>query len=119
MEANPGLKSRVSREIEFPSYDGEELFAIFERLIEKNGFNMSEEAAHEARKMVEDLAREGVGDKAFGNARVVRQAFESLQTIQAERLGDHLEELGDLSRMSDEDLMRIEAEDVMRYAGTR
>ncbi|MEE4209537.1 MAG: AAA family ATPase [Parvularcula sp.] len=116
VEANPGLKSRISRTIEFPSYDGDELFQIFGNLIEKNGFNLSDEASDEARKVIDSLAREA--DENFGNAREIRRFFEALQPIQAERLADHLEEIGDLSQMSDEDLMRIEAEDVIRYAET-
>ena len=114
VEANPGLKSRISRTIEFPSYDGDELFAIFEPLIAKNGFTLSEEAREEAKKTIEDLARNS--DENFGNAREVRQFFEALQPIQAERIAESLDDLGDLSELSNEELMRIEANDIRYYA---
>jgi len=114
VEANPGLKSRISRTIEFPSYDGDELFAIFESLISKNGFTLSEDAREEAKKTIDDLARNS--DENFGNAREVRQFFEALQPIQAERIAESLDELGDISELSNEELMRIESEDIRYYS---
>lgn len=114
VEANPGLKSRISRTIEFPSYDGDELFAIFESLIAKNGFTLSEDAKEEAKKTIDDLARNS--DENFGNAREVRQFFEALQPIQAERIAESLDGLGDISELSNEELMRIESEDIRYYA---
>jgi len=111
--ANPGLESRISRNVEFPSYNGEELFMIFESLVEKNGFNMKDEARHEARKVIDDMARSA--DDNFGNAREVRQFFEALQPIQAERLADHLDETEDLSTITDADLMCITEEDITYY----
>lgn len=114
VEANPGLKSRISRTIEFPSYDGDELFAIFESLIAKNGFTLSEDAREEAKKTIDDLARNS--DENFGNAREVRQFFEALQPIQAERIAESLDDLGDISELSNEELMRIESEDIRYYS---
>ena len=114
VDANPGLKSRISRTIEFPGYDGGELFAIFEALVAKNGFNLTLEASDEARKVIDDLARSA--DDSFGNAREVRRFFEALQPIQAERIAEHLDEVDDISQISDDDLMRIEAEDIGYYA---
>lgn len=114
VEANPGLKSRISRTIEFPSYDGDELFAIFESLIAKNGFKLSEDARDEAKKTIDDLARNS--DENFGNAREIRQFFEALQPIQAERIAESLDDLGDISELSNEELMRIESEDIRYYS---
>ena len=116
VEANPGLKSRISRTIEFPSYNGDELFAIFESLVEKNGFNMTEDAKHEARKVIDDLARNA--DENFGNAREVRQFFEALQPIQAERIAEHLDEVDDIASITNEKLMGIEEDDIRLYAET-
>ena len=114
VEANPGLKSRISRTVEFPSYDGSELFEIFESLVQNNGFNMTPEASDEARKVIDDLARSS--DENFGNAREIRQFFEALQPIQAERIAEHLDEVDDISKISNEDLMRIDEDDVRYYA---
>lgn len=114
VEANPGLKSRISRTIEFPSYDGDELLAIFESLISKNGFTLADDAREEAKKTIDDLARNS--DENFGNAREVRQFFEALQPIQAERIAESLDGLGDISELSNEELMRIEVGDIRYYA---
>ncbi len=114
VEANPGLKSRISREVEFPSYNGDELFAIFESLVEKNGFNMSRAASDEARKVIDDLARNA--DENFGNAREVRQFFEALQPIQAERLAEHIDEVENIDDIDNDTLMRIEEDDITYYA---
>ena len=114
VEANPGLKSRISRTVEFPSYDGDELFRIFEALVDKNSFTMTQEAAEAARKVVDDLARNA--DENFGNAREVRQFFEALQPIQAERIAEHLDEVDDISEIGNDTLMRIEEEDIIYYA---
>jgi len=114
VEANPGLKSRISRTIEFPSYSGDELFSIFESLTEKNGFKLSDDAREEAQKVINDLARSP--DENFGNAREVRQFFEALQPIQAERIAENLDQLDDLAELSNDDLMRIEEDDIRYYS---
>lgn len=114
VEANPGLKSRISRTIEFPPYNGAELFAIFEALVAKNGFNLTSGASDEARKVIDDMARSA--DESFGNAREVRQFFEALQPIQAERIAEHLDEVDDISQISNEDLMQIDEADIRYYA---
>lgn len=113
VDSNPGLKSRISRTIEFPSYSDDDLFAIFERLVERNGFSLTEDARHAARKVIDEMARSA--DESFGNAREVRQFFEALQPIQAERLAEHLDEVDDIAQISDAQLMRIEEEDVRLY----
>ena len=114
VDSNPGLRSRISRTIEFPSYDGNELFRIFESFIDTNGFTMPDAARREARKVIDGLARSA--DESFGNAREVRQFFEALQPIQAERLAAHLDELDDISALSNDELMRIDEDDVLYYA---
>lgn len=112
--ANPGLESRISRTIEFPSYDTDELYQIFERLVQRNGFNITEDASDEARKVIAELARSA--DENFGNAREIRQFFEALQPIQAERLADHLDDCDDFTSISNDDLMGIEETDILHYA---
>ncbi len=114
VEANPGLKSRISRTIEFPGYNGDELVAIFQALVAKNGFSLTPEASDEARKVIEDLARSA--DESFGNAREVRRFFEALQPIQAERIAEHLDEVDDIAQISNDDLMRIGEEDIRYFA---
>ena len=114
VEANPGLKSRISRTIEFPSYSGDELFAIFEAMVSKGGFSLTQDAQDEARKVIDDMARSA--DESSGNARDVRKFFEALQPIQAERIAEHLDEVDDIASISNKDLMSIEEDDIRYYA---
>lgn len=115
VDANPGLKSRISREIEFPSYQSDELFEIFETMIARNGFTLTRGAENEARKVIADLAARGAKDPSFGNAREVRQFFEALQPIQAERIA----EVDDIEALSNDELMTIDESDVRYYAESR
>lgn len=116
VDANPGLKSRISRTIEFPSYSAAELFEIFETLVAKNGFSLTDRARQDSKKVIQDIARSGAGDRHFGNAREVRRMFEALQTLQAERLAEQLEELDNLDELTNEALMTIDEAEVRRYA---
>ncbi|MEM1385451.1 MAG: AAA family ATPase [Pseudomonadota bacterium] len=115
-DANPGLSSRISRRIEFPNYDGDELFQIFELFVKKNHLLLTPEAEHEAQKVIADLAASGAKDPNFGNAREVRQFFEALQPIQAERIAEQTE---DLDEITNEELMTITDDDITYYAETQ
>ena len=113
MDSNPGLRSRISKNILFPNYTEDELFDIFKLLVDTSHLRLTPVAEHEARKVVAQMARDA--DENFGNAREVRQFFEALQPIQAERIAEETE---NLDTLSDDDLMTISAEDVLYYAET-
>ena len=113
MDSNPGLRSRISKNILFPNYTEDELFDIFELLVETSHLRLTPEAKHEARKVIAQMARDA--DENFGNAREVRQFFEALQPIQAERIAEETE---DLDTLTDEELMTISEDDVLYYAET-
>lgn len=106
IESNPGLKSRFSRYIEFPSYSGEELFAIFQMLVRKGHYRMTTAAEHEARKHIEWLSK--TADEHFGNARTIRSFFEHILPAQAERVA----QAPNLEELTDDELLRIEVDDV-------
>ncbi|MEM6973458.1 MAG: AAA family ATPase [Pseudomonadota bacterium] len=116
VDANPGLQSRIAKTIEFPSYGGDELFAIFKRLVDTNHLILTGDAEHEAEKLIRDIASAGKKDENFGNARVVRQVFEALQPIQAQRISEETE---DLDAISDDALMTITDQDIQIYESRR
>lgn len=103
LDSNPGLQSRFNKHINFDDYSPEELMAIFDRMCEKNGYKATDESKEKVGKMLETL-HEGRTD-SFANARTVRNLFEKLLTIHADRLACK-------ESVSDEELATIIAEDV-------
>ena len=84
IEANPGLRSRFNRYIDFPDYRAEELVQIFMSLAESNEYDCDDSLASEISKvMVKTIRQE---DENFGNARFVRNLFEKSIQKQAIRL---------------------------------
>jgi type VII secretion ATPase EccA len=110
LDSNPGLRSRFSREIVFPDYTTDELLAITRRFAGESEYRLTEDAERALRRIF-DAAQRGEG---FGNARYARTIFEQALNAQALRLagvsGRALEEL------EAEELMRLEAEDVLAAA---
>ena len=106
LHSNPGLESRFNRFIDFPDYTLDELMGIFDMRMNKAGYTMDDEARATLRQVI-DIARLDV--KGFGNARGVRNLFESIIARQADRLG---ETEGEITR---EMLMQLTKEDVLGY----
>ncbi len=103
LEANPGLRSRFTRKVEFPDYAPEDMVAMFKSSCNKLEYRLSPEA--ETRLLAlftEDFAKR---DKSFGNGRHVRNIFERTMERQANRLAS----VTDLSR---DLLVTIEADDI-------
>ncbi len=84
IESNPGLRSRFNRYIDFPDYSAEELSEIFLSLAAKSEYRCDDSL----RASLADAMRRAAagGDRAFGNARFVRNLFESAIERQAVRL---------------------------------
>src|SRR5947209_16179110 len=57
LESNPGLRSRFSREIEFPDYSTEELVEIFARFAADAAYTLGEGTADELRRIFEGAER--------------------------------------------------------------
>jgi hypothetical protein len=106
LDTNPGLRSRVSRTLQFEDYTDDELAKIARDFAAQNGYRMDEDAAQKLPALARGLReREG---RSFGNARSVRGLLESAYKAQAGRLmrTGKPEELdkAELSRLTAEDL---------------
>ncbi len=84
IDSNPGLQSRFNRYIEFPDYNAEELAKIFLLNLERNQYTCD----GYVRASIVDIMELAVKnkDRNFGNARYVRNLFESAIQRQAVRL---------------------------------
>jgi hypothetical protein len=82
IDANPGLKSRFTRSIHFPDYTDDELIAIFQQLGDRNHYFLTDDALVRLRHLVATTPR----DRGFGNARFMRNLFETAVAHQAARI---------------------------------
>jgi hypothetical protein len=108
LDSNPGLRSRFSREIDFPDYSTEELVEIFRRFAADSEYTLGEGADEALRSIFAGAER----DEAFGNARFARTLFEQSLNAQALRLGE-----GDVEQLTPEELTCLTPADVV--AGAR
>lgn len=82
IDTNPGLKSRFTRTVLFPDYTDDELVEIFIRLGRKNAYECSDDALSRVRHLIATEPR----TRGFGNARFVRNLFETAVAYQALRV---------------------------------
>lgn len=101
--SNSGFQSRVKSFFHFEDFQPDELTAIFKSMAQKQQFKLTEEAEAKAERYFNFLFRSK--DNHFGNARLVRNLFESITSQQALRLAD-------MPDVSDEELMLITEEDI-------
>ena len=82
IDANPGLRSRFPKTIQFPDYSTDELITIFQRLGSKNRYEADVDALGKLRACFDAQPRV----LGFGNGRVARNLFETAVANQASRL---------------------------------
>lgn len=101
MDANPGLRSRFPKTIEFPDYTTEELVAIFEKICADAHYRLTDQARQAVSAWLESFPR----GKGFGNGRLSRNLFEDAVTRHATRV------VG-LEAPTDDDLVELVAADI-------
>lgn len=78
---NPGFDSRINRKINFPDYTIEELMQIFNAMLSKKKYEITDDACEKVKEVLLRLSK----NKKFANARTVRNVLDSLIEIQAVR----------------------------------
>ena len=92
LAANPGLRSRFAKTIDFADYTDGELADIFRMRTKKNQYRLDPALDASLASVIRKLAPRR--DRTFGNARFVRNLFEQAVERQANRLA----ESGELDR---------------------
>jgi probable Rubsico expression protein CbbX len=99
---NPGFHSRIAHHIDFPDYAPEELLAIAELMVGKQGYAFDEESRH----AFAEYLRLRIEQPHFANARSVRNAIDRIKLRQANRL------VRDGGSIPKTELIRIDAADI-------
>ena len=107
IHSNPGLESRFNRFLHFDDYTLDEMMQIFEMRCEKGCYQLTEEARPLLREFIQLANTNSI---SFGNGRGVRNLFEQILVVQANRLATQ-------ENVSREDLMCITAADVRAAQG--
>ncbi len=86
LESNPGMKSRFTKVFTFEDYAPEDLMEIFTVLCKKDNLRVDEAAKALLLKHFNNIYRNR--DKNFGNARIVRNLFDTANRNRILRLAD-------------------------------
>jgi type VII secretion ATPase EccA len=103
LESNPGLRSRFSREIDFPDYSTGELVEIFARFAGDAEYTLGDGVPDALAAILGRAER----SETFGNARFARTLFEQSLNAQALRLAE-----GDVDQLTPDELMCLTVDDV-------
>ena len=82
IKSNPGLRSRIRKEIEFEAYTNEELFAMLQQKAHSYGYNWSKEASVAVQEHLQN-------EITVGNGRYVDWFFEELIQAHALRVDEY------------------------------
>ena len=102
LDANPGLRSRFTRYIEFEDYNPDQLRLIIDSLFAAGDMELTSEAGDKLTKVITELYK-GRGDQ-FGNGRAMRALFEKVVERQAMRIA--------AAGRGDAGFGRVEADDI-------
>lgn len=109
IKSNPGLRSRFTTVIEFPSYTNEQLLEIFESMADHHGIAMSEGVKEKLQEHFQNNQTHGDA----GNGRYVRKLFERMNNLMSERaMADGVIEVDEITAFQPADVPdRIDAVD--------
>lgn len=111
-DLNPGLKSRIGYEIDFPDYSIDELLQIYDKKIEEKGFKSDSEA----RKKVENILINAKNVDNFGNGRFVENIVQKI-IIEHAKQTKEITDTEKLLTFTESDVNNIKAEDSKRRIG--
>ena len=104
-DQNPGLKSRIGFELDFPDYSVDELVEILRKKVKDRDLEIDEDAVEKARKVIA-RAREV---ENFGNGRYIDQFVQKIVINHAIRLQNE-DDLDKLRRLTKDDIIDLKAE---------
>lgn len=105
LEANPGIKSRITSTFYFESYSAKDMAEIFKRIAELANYKIEKDSL----SLVEQYFLERVNDKEFGNGREARSLLETSVVFAAKRLM----ESGKI-QFTEEELMVLKQDDIKK-----
>lgn len=105
IDANPGLKSRFTRTVHFADYTDDELVEIFLLLGRRHRYHCTDEAVARVRELIAAEPR----TRGFGNARFVRNLFETAVAHHAMRVAPAAK---GATPITDEQLTTLVADDI-------
>jgi len=105
LASNPGLDSRFKTKITFENYSVTELTKMFENLVVENDYHVAEGTI----QVIRDILDAAKDDEKFANGRTVRNLFEKLLMIHADRVADFLNPtINDLKNITVDDAVELE-----------
>lgn len=110
---NPGLKSRISNHIDFEDYKPNDLLKIFYKFCVEEKYTPVPDLHKELLKLFEQVYK--YKGQNFSNGRTVRNIFEQVKLIQAERLiGTDAVTKDDLNQITLEDIKKLYNSDTIQ-----
>ncbi len=103
LQSNPGLQSRFNKFLHFDDYSPQELFQIFEKYCQDEGYTFGEASGGKIKALI-NLAHERRAAN-FGNARATRNLFEQI-------ISNHANRIASMPNPSHTDLTTIVPQDV-------
>lgn len=116
IDANPGLASRISFHVNFPSYTPEEMLSIFERMVTNYDYVLEKGW----RNIALEFFRKRENTDSYGNGREARKLFQNISIFQSARLSRISYDIEDLKLIKLEDIeeaVKIIAESDNKISG--